>query len=283
MKRILLLTFVSAVVCVFAASEPARAATFTGYYSENFNSIGTTGTAFPSGSGWTLWYDNDGGGHTTWGTTVTAAQVLGMGSASNQAAQTAMSDSGIANSTRYADRWLNIAPSSDTSDRVISTSPTTNAGLAFQLELTNNTGSALSQITVSYDIVKFHNGWDNTGETVPSVETMPGYRLFYAIGSAGSTWNPVSALDPTSAEIPQGSLGTLGYLSLARNATIALSTPWGTGQNLYLRWVDDNAQGLSPDNIIGLNNVVVTPIPAAVWLLGTGLVGLVVIRRRRRK
>ncbi|NPV04890.1 MAG: hypothetical protein HPY67_09180 [Syntrophaceae bacterium] len=276
---------VSAVFLLFS-SGTAQAYSFTGVYSQDFNSLGTSGTTLPSG--WSFYYsDTSGGG--TWSTYIPATgtgSVQSMTSASNQSAASAMLDTGIGSTTYSQNRWYNIARSTDTGNRVISSSPDTNAGAAFQLELTNNTASALNRITVSYDIVKFHNGWDNSLSSEPSVETLPGYQLFYSFSLApNATWYNVSALNPTSANIPQnGTLGSLDYnVYSITNAVINLNSAWNVGTNLYLRWVDDNAIGLRPDQIIGIDNVVITPIPGAVWLLGSGLLGLVAFRRRFRK
>lgn len=143
---------------------------------------------------------------------------------------------------------------------------------------------------MSYDIVIFHNGFE-TG-SAPFQEEIPGYQLFYAIGSTSSTWynadslNPVRTADGTHPVVPVGNVGDPSSLDVViQNALLNLSTQWGVGQNLYLRWVDDNANTLSPDQVIGINDVTVSavPIPAAAWLLGTGLVGLVALRRRMKK
>jgi hypothetical protein len=65
-------------------------------------------------------------------------------------------------------------------------------------------------------------------------------------------------------------------------ALVALNTGWGTGQTLKFRWVDDNAVNISPDQVIGLNNVSINPvpIPGAIYLLGSCLAALGVRRKR---
>jgi hypothetical protein len=51
------------------------------------------------------------------------------------------------------------------------------------------------------------------------------------------------------------------------------------------RWVDDNAVETSPDQIIGLNNVAITPVPlpAGAPMLLSALGGLGFWARRKRR
>jgi len=69
-----------------------------------------------------------------------------------------------------------------------------------------------------------------------------------------------------------------------RNSLVTLAAPVAVNHAVLLRWVDDNAQQTSPDQIIGLNNVSVSavPEPAAGLLMLAGL-GLLPFASRRRR
>jgi hypothetical protein len=158
---------------------------------------------------------------------------------------------------------------SATSDRVLATAPTTVSGAALQLMLTNNTGAALSGLTLAYDTVRY--------SAVGTANELPGYQLFYSLN--GSSWTNVPGLNPTLANVPNAAGVT------STTGGFAFFTAVSQGANFYLRWVDDNAVQTSPDQLIGLNNVSVAPVPlpAALPLLLSALGGLGVVTRRSRR
>jgi hypothetical protein len=209
----------------------------------------------------------------------------------------ALVDTSIISATKNANAY-NIAHAATPTNRVLSTSPTGIDGNALQLILTNNTGSAFNSINLSYDIVKFYNGnlQSSIDGTQPNAEELPGYQLFYKV-DGGNTWfnaaalNPVRIADGIHPVVPAGTVNNTGVngpvdynVTNITNANITLAQTVAAGQTLTLRWVDDNAVNISPDQVIGLDNVNVTatPIPAAAWLLGSGLLGLVGMRRKQK-
>lgn len=234
-------------------------------YSENFDSMGTAGTAAPDG--WSVYNGNSGTGNSTW-----TASIPGNGS--NSVASMVLVSSALSissNPTATKNNGYNAAISAaNTADRVLATSPTTISGAALQLSLTNNTGSAFDRLFVSYDTVRF--------TAASTANELPGYWLFYSLD--GASWSNVAALNPSLATVPN----TVGTSSVA-NAGISLGGTVAAGQTFYLRWVDDNAVATSPDQIIGLNNVSVLaavpePESAALYLAGLGLLAAVARRRR---
>ncbi|BCU79784.1 Ig-like domain-containing protein [Luteolibacter sp. LG18] len=217
----------------------AQSVSFTGTYSQNFDSMGTAGTTRPTG--WTTWIAPS-GTNATWTSSITASSLSATGTTAS-ALTVSNAPSGVSNNSGYN------AQGASSSDRVFATSPTSISGVASQLSLTNGTGGAVSSISVAYDTRRY--------TVAGTVNELPGYWLFYSLDN-GTTWTNVSALNPTVS----GSSGvvvpnTTGVTSVAAT-TVSLSANWAAGSTLLLRWVDDNATQTSPDQIIGLDNVVIS-------------------------
>jgi hypothetical protein len=56
-----------------------------------------------------------------------------------------------------------------------------------------------------------------------------------------------------------------------------------TELHIQIEQVDNTNSKASKVEIAGIDNVNLVPIPGAMWLLGSGLIGLLVIRRKQRK
>ena len=154
-------------------------------------------------------------------------------------------------------------------DRILATAPTTIAGVALQLMLTNETGFGFDAINVSYDIVRF--------TAASTANELPGYQLFFSLGS--STWVSAASFNPTLTTVPN-SVGVSPFAGL-----LSLGSTVAPGATLLLRWVDDNADQTSPDQIVGLNNVNISavPEPGAVAMLLAGLAVLGWLNQRQRR
>jgi hypothetical protein len=233
-----------------AATSHAASLSNSGYL-ETFDELGS-GTSLAPASGWAVEYLS--GSNTTW-TNATGIPANGTNSVASMVAgnstilgpyTTAASLAGLKNTNTAYNVSASIAnPSASSSDVALATSPTVDAGMALQLTIANNTGSALSSFNVSYDIDRF--------TAVSTANELPGYELFYS--TDGSTWTNASALNPTLANVPN----TVGVTSIS--GVVNLSSAVANGSNLELRWVDDDASQTSPDQMIGLNNVDITPVP----------------------
>jgi hypothetical protein len=267
-------TLLTIITATLTGTLTAHAASLTGSgYIETFDELGA-GTTLAPASGWGVEYLT--GSNTTW-TNTTGIPGNGTNSVASMVAgnstllgpyTTAASVSGLKNTNTAYNVAASIAnPSASSTDVALATSPTVDAGMALQLTIANSTGSALSNFNISYDIDRF---------TVASAANeLPGYQLFYS--TDGSTWTNVSALNPTLTNVPN----TVGVTNVS--GIVSLSSAVANGSNLELRWVDDDASQSSPDQMIGLNNVDITPVPlpASLSLLicGLGGMGLVVGRR----
>lgn len=223
----------SLVVAISAVAPPPP--TFS--YSQNFNSMGSSGQNPPAG--WSI--RNAVGSATTWSTSVPAANVAGMVTV---AGTLLASNSPTAGNIR----GYNSSVSGSTSDRVLSTCPTGNAGSAIQLQLSNTSGGPLVTLNLGYVIYR-----DNASS---GANELPGFWLFYSL-DGGATWTNVAALNPvlsgTSGVVVPNTVGA----TTVPSTLIYLPSPWNAGATLLFRWVDDNANSFT-DQVIGLNNVTLT-------------------------
>jgi hypothetical protein len=154
--------------------------------------------------------------------------------------------------TGRANNGYNAATSAAPDDRALSTSPTGVAGAVLELMLTNNTGRTVTSLSISYDIRRFTVGSGTTDYgTGPGADEIPGYWLFYSL-DGGGTYTNVSQLNTDINSVPN----TVGVTHMA--GQFDLSSPLADGQVINLCWVDDNGIASSPDQILGLDNVVIT-------------------------
>ncbi|MCW1925672.1 Ig-like domain-containing protein [Luteolibacter arcticus] len=218
-----------------------HAVDFSGSYSQNFDSMGTSGTAAPAG--WTF-YGGMGGSNSTWGSSIPAADA-GLGTA-NATLTASTSTSTSSNTAGY-----NYASSSSTADRCLGSSPTSGRGVAWQLSLTNTGTSAIGEIELGYLTRRF---------TAPSdANELPGHRVFYSLNN-GSTWTNVAALNPVISGTTGVVVPTMVGVTTVPATSITFSSGWTPGSVLLLRWADDNAAQSSPDQIIGLDNVIIAAV-----------------------
>jgi hypothetical protein len=263
------MVFKSLLLAVFGllVTDAAQAISLTGTYTQDFNSMGISGTTPPSD--WVVYTGNSGTTNNTWATTIPANGTNSVASMVLAPTPLTATSAPTTNNNNGFNAALNP---STTSDRVLATSPTTVNGTGLQLTLTNNTGAALSGLNLGYDTVRF--------TAVGTANQLPGYWLFYS--QDGRTWSNVSSLNPTISTVPN----TVGITPTS--GSFNFSTPVANGANFFLRWIDDNALQTSPDQIIGLNNVSITaiviptvPEPRAVAMF-FGVAVLTPLLRRKR-
>lgn len=150
--------------------------------------------------------------------------------------------------------------------------------------------------------------WWLRGAVISSVQDLGGgvYSTIYTGGNLdlylGGPWNPgtydanydrvtMTSFTNTTTKYGDGSMsfditgtGIFGDQTIAITAHYDRATPYGpftfTGTN-----PNTGLSGSAPDyfGTLTSGSVTVTPIPAAVWLLGSGLFGLVAIRRKFKK
>lgn len=252
----------------------SSAVSYSGAYSETFDEIGTTGTALPAG--FTYYVGESGTSNTTWSATTGIIANGTSGSVASMVANTVGLTAVTTPSGTNNNGFNAAASTTSTSDRVVATSPTQVSGAAFELTLTNTTGLAINALNLGYTIQRF--------TAVATANELPGYEIFLSLD--GATWTNVASLNPTI----DGANGTIAVpntvgATIVAPTAVSLPSAWTTGSNLDIRWVDDNAVQTSPDQIIGLNNVVITntvPEPSALAFIFAGLGGLALVFRRKK-
>lgn len=272
------------VVAALAGAAFGQASFLPGGYSQDFNGMGTTGTTRPVG--FTHWSPaavsgaNDVFNATTTNAAIGTA-IAGFGLRNVPLAllnQTGTAAPGTQTVTASAAGY-NAAFSSNTANRILGVINATGvAGTAIELALTNNSGAALTSLSLSYDWVALGTGNGQggvTGPTLPGTESeLPGFRVFVSLNGNAGPWTNVSALNFVPAN--PTAIGTVVNVAASN---FALPGTWNTGSVLSVRWFKDNENLASPDPLYGIDNISVVPTPGAAALLALGMIGA---GRRRR-
>jgi hypothetical protein len=285
------------------SSASAAPVNFNGSFSDNFSEMTATQTTAPAG--WSV--VSESGANSTFApagsATVGVAPNFTSGTAlvpettliAATLAQTTTSDNTTGTTVKGV-QGINFNNSLATAQngegaRSLGTDPSGNAATILELSLTNTTASAINSLNIGYDIDRFTTTANDNNATTGNnigVEELPGYQLFYSLTpSVASSWVNVSSLNPT---VDAGTTGAVAVpntvgITTVSPTTVTLNSAWGQGSTLALAWFDDNAESPSPDQNIGLNNVVVAAVPEpASGFLGLVAVGaaFTLLRLRRR-
>jgi len=165
-------------------------------------------------------------------------------------------------------------------------------GTAFSRQLGWNPGTGMNAAAVQ---AAFGSG---AGIWIQEISSSAGLETYLAVGKFGVNSNNTATVDP-AANAYTGIFGTNGssqawkwdYMMDHNTNTVPLSSIVAANQQfsatyrLYIGDADGNdiAPGAATTTTWNWTaNAVPTPIPGAVWLLGSGLVGLIGLRKRRK-
>src|SRR5689334_10140862 len=242
----------AAAVLALCWSVPASAqpVSFTGSYTQNFDSMGTSGTTPPAG--WTLlnitgasgdWTNTSGSNSVPPSPGIPGGAAIAGGTpGTGLTAQLIDASNPAANN---GSQGFNAATGANPNDRTLVTSPTGVAGSVLELQLVNNTGVGRTGLTISYDIRRMQAGADSARTPPPGIpegsDEIPGFWLFYSLDN-GATFTNVPALTPVGAGPSSQPIvpNTVGVTNVPATQ-FTFSGTWAPGANLVLRWVDDNA------------------------------------------
>ncbi|MFI5338104.1 MAG: PEP-CTERM sorting domain-containing protein, partial [Opitutales bacterium] len=269
------------------ASLPAQVSVTSGTftYTQNFNTLPVGGGSFANNYSVT-WTDNTNptmtsasgsavglpGWYAEIGSAVLTSTQMGATDGSSSTAH--IWDVGALGSTNRA---LGILPGSAATPGYIA------------LCLTNNSGTTINNVTVSFT----GEEWRSTINSAGSTRTL---SFAYQQGTLATpylnqgTWTSVSALNfvsPNTAALPSPAYfdGTLPGNSTYLTSSISVAGGWAPGAELWLRWSDPNVTGgaalLAIDNLT-VSAVSAVPEPSTyAALAGLAALGLVIRRRRQ--
>ncbi len=258
MKRLLILA-----ICVFSTPHFASAGFIVNAinqtFSQNFNDLATSGTGGIAGtdltvlnsSGWKL-----GQASPTWASGTTSLTFAQTG---------ALTGSSTGGSYNFRD-------GTTTTDRSIGflTSSSFTSPRAIMLEIDNQTGVIIDELSINFDYEKYRSG-------------ARAFTMSFFHSSNGNTWTSASS-------------GNHSYAADANNTTI-YSNPLITSKSVlltglsisantkyYLRWDYVGSAGSSNAQAIGLDNFTISavPEPTSGLLIGLGTLACVALRRNRR-
>lgn len=131
----------------------------------------------------------------------------------------------------------------------VQTRPTANRYTVLMARFSNNTGTNIDTLTISYRIAAIGAG--------ATEEAAKGTRVYYSLSGTPNSWTNIPALNNIAT-------------SRTNNVVASLFVKWARNSNLYLLWVDDNAPGNPPDsgNQISSFALEIGMVPSLVWRAG---------------
>jgi hypothetical protein len=241
---------------------------FSGTYTQDFNSIGLSGTTLPVGFRTLI----IGGDSTTYNSSSPISSV-GIATATVSSSQSLSVWNVGSSVTDSGSTLFNIGCWDSLNDRALGSDPTGVGGMCIELSMVNTTGNNLPGVIFSYDCKCMTNGSAGT-----EAGELPGYSFFYSTtgGTTAGEWTRVNAL--CLPNLAQGTTMSSGAVM------ITFPTPLTNNGTMYFRWADDNNQPNSPDQMIAIDNIAVTgyaatgpvvsiasPTPNAVYNLGANI------------
>jgi hypothetical protein len=241
------------------ASPAAAAVNFPGSYSQDFDTLASTGTIAP-------WADN-----TTIAGWYSTRLIYRIGAGTDNTGD--LYSFGNAGS---GERALGSIASNATSE------------IQYAVELLNTSGATITEIVVSYTGEQWRQGGSAGTQPPPS---LPQFLIFEYGSASPATWPTASftgvpALNFTSPIFgptsPSALDGNAAPNRTGLSATIS-GLSWLPGQTLWLRWRDpnddNNDHGLAIDNL----QVTAVPEPASLAMFAVGAVGIGAALRRRKR
>lgn len=253
---------VLAVLAGLALSAPAALIFNSGDITktENFNGLGTSGTAFPVAGLPFVGWDND---------------------RTDRAATTMTSDNGSGNAGGI--RNLGVAGAGLVTDRALGTRGANKSTPAIGLNIRNSTGGTIGAFTISYRREQWRSGGNSSTEV---------WNFQYAIvtsetsvDSSATTWINFDALDMSELDPLLTSNSALDGNASGNFATVSatFNVPLANHQYLAVRWLDANSTG--QDAIMAVDDFTITAVPepvnVALGIFAAGAALMVAIRRRK--
>ncbi|HWD91398.1 MAG TPA: Ig-like domain-containing protein [Verrucomicrobiae bacterium] len=280
------IAYAAAVIALSASAAPTS---FTGSYSQNFDSLGASDTTLPAGFASMAIPGSTG--------TYTAAKPIdasGIAAATNNTQTLTIWNAGSAVVSSGAHSY-NVGCWDAPTDRALGSDPASTGAQVIELSLVNNTGTTLYGITVSYDCKCLTNGNIQSGGTIPTEQTeLPGYCFFFSTTgtNSASSWTEVGVAGNAALVngVPaQNGLCLPNYTQGTTMSSGAVNIPFVTPLTnngvMYLRWADDNNTGDNPDQMLAIDNIslsafnpftfqvsITSPAPNSTLPLGTNVV-----------
>ena len=224
---------------------------FSGSYTENFDSMGPSGTSYPAGWSGVRYAGTGATGPLTPGVTAGTATTGGL---------------------------YNVGTAGD-SDRALGTLASGTTVPRFGLQLMNNSGSTYDQITFSGVSEQWRTGNNATVNETVSFE----YSFNAAdINDPTATFQPLTSMDLVEIQTSSTTGGAIdGHANQIILSGSILGANWTDGATLTIRWSDHDDTGT--DGLYAIDNFSVTtvPEPSTFALLGLSAAGWLARKLRR--